>query len=149
MQWLCPKPSSQQTDPCAAGQEMSNICPDRARPDRVHASYFLHVTPHERRKRELEAMRGLVVDLDHFVNTTTVGTVRASEVADAFERHTAGLPPESKLLAQYQDLAVRLRGGPTRTRVEGIRQIARKIRLRADDFAHDIEARDARLRGKG
>ena len=94
-------------------------------------------------------MRGLVADLDEFVNTTTVGTVPASEVADAFERHTARLPEESKLLAQYNDLATRLRKGPTRTRVEGIRQISRKIRLRADDFAHSLEARDARLRGKG
>jgi hypothetical protein len=107
------------------------------------------VTPHERRKRELEAMRGLVVDLDRFVDTTTVGTVLATEVAGAFERHSAQLPPESKLLTQYQDLAARLRKGPTRTRVEGIRQIARKIRLKADEFAYEIEARDARLRGKG
>lgn len=107
------------------------------------------MTPHERRKRELVAMRGLVADLDDFVSSTTVGTVPASEVAEAFERHTAGLPPESKLLAQFRDLAERLRKGPRRTRVEGIRQIARKIRLRADEFAYEVEARDARLRGKG
>lgn len=94
-------------------------------------------------------MRGLVADLDEFVNTTTVGTVPATEVADAFERHAAGLPPESKLLRQYEDLAARLRKGPTRTRVEGIRQIARKIRLRADEFAYAVEARDAKLQGKG
>lgn len=99
--------------------------------------------------RELEAMRGLVADLDVFVNTTTVGTVPAGDVADAFERHTAGLPPESKLFKQFQDLAARLRQGPARTRVEGIRQIARKIRLKADDFAYELEARDARLRGRG
>jgi hypothetical protein len=107
------------------------------------------MTPHERRKRELEAMRGLVADLDEFVNSTTVGTVPATEVADAFERHTTGLPPESQLLTQFRDLAARLRKGPTRTRVEGIRQIARKIRLKADEFAYAVEARDARLRGKG
>jgi hypothetical protein len=107
------------------------------------------MTPHERRMRELEALRGLVADLDEFVNTTTVGTVPATEVAAAFERHTKELPPESKLLSQYQDLAARLRQGPTRTRVEGIRQIARKLRLRADEFADVIEARDARMRGRG
>jgi hypothetical protein len=107
------------------------------------------MTPHERRKRELEAMRGLVADLDDFVNTTTVGTVPAGEVADAFERHTSGLPPESQLLKQYRDLAARLRQGPARTRVEGIRQIARKMRLKADEFAYVVEARDARLRGRG
>jgi hypothetical protein len=107
------------------------------------------MTPHERRVRELEAMRGLVADLDEFVKTTTVGTVPAIDVADAFERHTTRLPPESKLLTQFKDLAGRLRHGPTRTRVEGIRQIARKMRLRADDFAHVVEAREAKLRGKG
>jgi hypothetical protein len=107
------------------------------------------MTPHERRKRELEAMRGLVADLDEFVNTNTVGTVPATEVADAFERHAAGLPPESKLLAQYEDVAARLRKGPTRTRVEGIRQIARKMRLRGDEFARVVESRDEKLRGKG
>ena len=94
-------------------------------------------------------MRGLVADLDEFVNTTTVGTVPAGEVADAFARHTAGLPPESQLLKQFTDLAARLRQGPARTRVEGIRQIARKMRLKADEFAHVVEARDAKLRGRG
>jgi hypothetical protein len=99
--------------------------------------------------RELEAMRGLVADLDEFVTTTTVGTVPATDVADAFQRHTSGLPPESQVLKQFEDLAVRLRQGPTRTRVEGIRQIARKLRLKADEFADVVEARDARLRGRG
>lgn len=107
------------------------------------------MTPHERRKRELAAMRGLVADLDHFVTSTTVGTVPATDVAGAFERHSASLPPESKLLAQYNGLAAGLRRGPARTRVEAIRQIARKIRLTADELAHVLEARDARLRGKG
>jgi hypothetical protein len=107
------------------------------------------VTPHERRVRELEAMRGLVADLDAFVQSSTVGTVLTTEVADAFERHTARLPPESKVLAQFQDLATRLRRGPTRTRVEGIRQIARKLRIKADEFANVLDARDARLRTKG
>ena len=109
----------------------------------------MSVTPHERRRRELESMRGLIADLDHFVKTTTVGTVPATEVAAAFERHTARLPPESKLRTQYTDLAKRLRKGPTRTRVEGLRQISRKIRLRADEFSQDLEIRDDRLRGKG
>ena len=107
------------------------------------------MTPHERRKRELEAMRGLVADLDGFVNSSKVGTVPATDVADAFERHTGRLPPESKLLAQFKDLAERLRKGPTRTRVEGIRQIARKMRLKADEFAYVVEAREAKLRDKG
>lgn len=99
--------------------------------------------------RELEAMRGLVADLDAFVQTTTVGTVPATDVAAAFELHTAGLPPESKVLAQFQDLAARLRQGPVRTRVEGIRQISRKLRIKSDEFARVVEARDARLRPRG
>src|SRR3954453_15276463 len=107
------------------------------------------MTPHERGWRELEAMRGLVADLEAFVASSTVGTVPATEVADAFERHTAGLPPDSQVLAQFRDLAVRLRHGPARTRVEGIRQIARKLRLKADEFAQIVEARDAKLQGKG
>lgn len=94
-------------------------------------------------------MWGLVTDLDQFVKKNTVGTVPAGDVAAAFERHTAGLPAESKVLAQFQDIAGRLRKGPARTRVEGIRQISRKLRLRADAFAHSIEAKDERLRGKG
>jgi len=107
------------------------------------------MTPHERRMRELEAMRGLIAELEAFVASSTVGTVPATEVADAFERHTGGLPPESKVLAQFQDLATRLRQGPTRTRVEGIRQIGMKLRHRADEFARVVEARDAKLRPKG
>jgi hypothetical protein len=99
--------------------------------------------------RELEAMRGLIADLDAFVQSTTVGTVPATDVAAAFERHTAGLPADSKILAQFQDLAARLRRGPTRTRVEGIRQISRKLRVKTDDFAHVVEARDAKLRQRG
>ena len=57
--------------------------------------------------RELEAMRGLVADLDAFVKSSTVGTVPATDVAAAFERHTGRLPPESKILAQLQDVAAR------------------------------------------
>jgi hypothetical protein len=107
------------------------------------------VNPHERRMRELEAMRGLVADLEGLVTASTVGTVPAVEVAAAFERHTPNLPPDSKVLAQFQDLASRLRQGPTRTRTEGIRQIGLKLRHRADDFARVVEARDAKLKGKG
>lgn len=99
--------------------------------------------------RELEALRGLVSDLDGFVRSNTVGTVPATEVAAAFERHAAGLPSESKLLDQFQGLAARLRQGPTRTRVEGLRQIAIKLQVKAQQFAAVVEARDAKLRPKG
>src|SRR3954454_1255492 len=106
------------------------------------------MTPHERRMRELEAMRGLITELEAFVASSTVGTVPATEVAEAFERHTGWLPPESKVLAQFQDLATRLRQGPTRTRGEGIRQLGMKLRHRADEFARVVEAREGKLRPK-
>jgi len=99
--------------------------------------------------RELEAMRGLISDLDGLVKSSNVGTVPATEVADAFQRHTSGLPADSQVLRQFQDLASRLRRGPVRTRVEGIRQIGMKLRHKADGFARIVEARDAELRPKG
>jgi hypothetical protein len=107
------------------------------------------MTPHERRMRELESMRGLVADLEALVESSNVGTVPATEVAEAFQRHTSNLPPESKVLAQFEDLASRLRRGPTRTRVEGIRQIGMKLRHKAEDFARIVEARDAKLKPRG
>jgi hypothetical protein len=94
-------------------------------------------------------MRGLVSDLDTLWRSSNVGTVPATEVAEAFERHTAALPEQSKLRAQFTSLASRLRQGPTRTRAEGIRQLTRKLQLQADEFAAVVEARDAKLRGKG
>jgi hypothetical protein len=97
--------------------------------------------------RELEAMRGLVGDLDALVKSSNVGTVPATEVATAFRRRATGLPPESKILAQFEDVAGRL--GHGRTRVEGIRQISRKLRLKADEFAEIVESRDAKLRPRG
>ena len=105
-------------------------------------------TPHERRMRELEAMRGLISDLNSLWESTAVGTVPATEVAEAFERHASSLPAGSKVLEQFERLASMIRKGPTRTRAEGLRQIARKFQLQADEFAEVIEARDAKLRGK-
>jgi hypothetical protein len=99
--------------------------------------------------RELEAMRGLISDLDGLVKSSNVGTVPATQVADAFQLHTSGLPADSQVLQQFQDLASRLRQGPARTRVEGIRQIGLKLRHRADDFARIVEPRDAKLKPKG
>jgi hypothetical protein len=98
--------------------------------------------------RELEALRALVADLDALWRSSAVGTVPATQVADAFERHTSLLPPESKLLEQFGRLASMLRRGPVRTRVEAIRQIVRKLQLQADEFAHVLEARDSKLRDK-
>jgi hypothetical protein len=98
--------------------------------------------------RELEAMRGLISDLNDLWEGTTVGTVPAPEVAAAFERHAASLPTDSKVLEQFQRLASMIRRGPARTRAEGIRQITRKLQLQAGEFAQVVEARDAKLRGK-
>ena len=106
-------------------------------------------TPHQRRLRELEALRGLVSDLDALWKSSSVGTVPAVQVAEIFERHTAGLPEGAKLAEQLGRLGGMLRQGPARTRNEAIRQIVRKLQLQADEVAHVVEARDAKLRGKG
>jgi hypothetical protein len=99
--------------------------------------------------RELEAMRGLAADLQALVEATNVGTVPAGDVAAAFQRRASRLPPESKVLAQLEDVAARLKNGPARTRAEGIRQISLKLRHRAEEFARVVEARDAKLKQKG
>lgn len=105
--------------------------------------------PHQRRIRELQAMRRLIDDLEALAATSIVGTVEATDVAAIFENHTSALPEQSELLRQFESLAAALRRGPARTRVEGIRQIVRKIREKADDFGRQLEERDARLRAKG
>ena len=99
--------------------------------------------------RELEALRGLVATLDALWRSSPVGTVPAAEVAEAFEHQIASLPPGSRLAEQLGRFAAMLRRGPARTPNEGIRQIVRKLQLQADQFAHVLEARDARLREKG
>jgi hypothetical protein len=99
--------------------------------------------------RELEALRGLVSDLDALWKSSAVGTVPAVQVAEIFERHMASLPSGSKLSEQLSRLAGMLRQGPVRTRNEAIRQIVRKLQLQADEFAQVVEARDAKLHGKG
>lgn len=99
--------------------------------------------------RELEAIRLVIADLDRLVATTTVGTVPRNEVAGVFEQHTASLPDASQLRGQLERLAAMVRKGPARTRVEALRQIARKLRLRAEEVAYVVEKRDERLRGKG
>ena len=98
---------------------------------------------------ELEALRGLVADLDALWRGSSVGTVPAAEVAATFERHTSALPEGAKLADQLTRLAAMLRQGPARTRNEAIRQIVRKLQLQADEFAEVVDARDARLRGQG
>jgi len=98
--------------------------------------------------RELEAMRGLISDLNVLWESTAVGTVPATEVAAAFEHRSASLPDGSKVREQFVRLASMIRQGPTRTRAEGLRQISRKLQRQADDFARGVERRDAKLRGK-
>ena len=93
-------------------------------------------------------MRGLIADLNALYDSTSVGSVPATEVAAAFEQHATSLPTDSKILEQFNRLASMLRKGPSRTRAEGIRQITRKLQLQADQFAAIVEARDAKLRGK-
>lgn len=105
--------------------------------------------PHQRRMLELEAMRLIVADLERLVAATTVGTVPREDVASVFMRRSAELPPDSALLEQLDRLTAMIRQGPTRTRAEGLRQISLKMRIRSDEFARSLEARDERMRGRG
>jgi hypothetical protein len=108
----------------------------------------MSVTPHQRRMAELEATRALVADLEAIVKSSTVGTIPAPDLADVFERHMSGLPEGSQVRGQFERIASGLRKGSARTRVEGIRQIAGKLRRNADTLARQVEARDARLRAR-
>jgi hypothetical protein len=89
-----------------------------------------------------------MADLEALAASSNVGTVMSSDVADVFEQQTSLLPDESQLRSQLESLASRLRQGPVRTRVEGIRQIVLKLRRDTDDLARRLEARDAKLRSR-
>jgi hypothetical protein len=98
--------------------------------------------------QELEARRRLMSDLEALGASSSVGTVVSADVADVFEKQASVLPPESQLRTQLESLASRLRQGPVRTRVEGLRQIGLKLRRDTDELARRLEARDAKLRAR-
>ena len=105
-------------------------------------------TPHERRVLENAARRRVVSDLESLIRSSP-GTVPAADVLATFERASAALPADSKLLATFQGLSERLRRqGSGRIAESGLRQVVARLRREADDLGRQLEARDAQLRAK-
>jgi hypothetical protein len=101
------------------------------------------LTPHEQRKRELGALRGLIADLEPHVGAATVPN---STVAGVFERHTSQLPADSALRGQLERLAARLRRDPADVVVGShLRQIVVRFKQKADVIGPMVDGRDARL----
>jgi hypothetical protein len=102
------------------------------------------VTPHERRMRELEAIRRVVAECEPHVSS---GTVPTDEVARIFEQAGSQLPGNSKLHAQFSGLARRLRQDPSGVIVGSkLRGVIARLRRQADQIGRYLEARDAKLR---
>jgi hypothetical protein len=100
-------------------------------------------TPHQQRSREIEALRGLIADFEPHINSATVPN---STVAAIFERHTARLPANSQLRAQFERLALGLRRNPTDVVVGSrLRQIVVRLKQKDDLLGRAIDARDERL----
>jgi hypothetical protein len=106
------------------------------------------MTPHQRRRRELEASRRLQSDLQGLIEAHP-GAVPSAAVAEAFERCGSLLPAESDLLGQLGRLARGLRSrSAAHIGEESIRRVIGTLRERSDKLGRMIEARDARLRQK-
>jgi hypothetical protein len=101
-------------------------------------------TPHQRRLRELESRRRLVADCQSLIDSP--GAIPATAVADIFEQHTSLLPANSQLRGQLERLALRLRRTPTVIAEAKLRRVVAGWRQEVEDFARQVERRDARLR---
>jgi hypothetical protein len=101
------------------------------------------MTPHQRRVRELEALRHVIAACEPHTKSATVPT---RVLAEIFEGHTSGLPADSQVLAQFRSLASRLRQERS-PQIAGsnVRQVVVTLRRKADDLARWVEGRDARL----
>jgi hypothetical protein len=105
-------------------------------------------TPHQRRVLELEAMRGVVADLEALI-AASKGTVPTAAVAAAFEQHSSLLPESSTILGMFQGLAAKLRAEPSPHLAEsGVRRITVRLRQREGDLGRWVEARGTRLDAK-
>jgi hypothetical protein len=106
------------------------------------------MTPHQRRKRELEASRRLQSDLRCLIDLHA-GAVPSVAVAEAFERSGSLLPPESHLLRQLTRLSQDLRSrSAAHIGEQSIRRVIGSLRERSDTLGRRIETRDAKLRRK-
>ena len=103
------------------------------------------MTPHERRARELEALRRVIADCESQIKTAA--TIAPATVAATFEQHMSLLPAESHLRQEWQALAVKLRHAPTDVIDRAkLRRVVERLQRKADDLALWLERRDARLR---
>ena len=105
-------------------------------------------TPHQRRMSEVEAMRGLIADLEALIESSK-GTIPTASVAAAFEKLASQLPSNSALLGQLQGLAAKLRAETSPQLAESrVRQVAVTLRRRSGDMGRWVDARDKRLSAK-
>ena len=103
------------------------------------------MTPHERRTRELEALRRLIADCESQIESP--GDISTAAVADAFEQHTSLLPEDSRLRAPLEGLARKLRQNPSPVIAESrVRNVVATLRPKRDDLRRWVDARDAKLR---
>jgi len=103
------------------------------------------MTPHERRTRELEALRRLIADCESQIESP--GEISTAAVADAFEQHTSLLPEDSQLRAPLEGLAQKLRQNPSPVIAESrLRKVVATLRPKRDDLGRWVEAREAKLR---
>ena len=94
--------------------------------------------------RELAALRGVIADCEPHIDSATIPN---PTIAAIFEQHTAALPAESKLRAQLERLALKLRRDPAGVVVGShLRRVLVGLRRKAHDVGRRVEARDARLK---
>jgi hypothetical protein len=105
------------------------------------------VTPHERRVRELEALRGLIADCERHI--AAGGDIATVAVAESFERRTAALPEDSQFKGPLERLATKLRHDASPVIAESrLRGVVASLRPRADDLGKWVERREAKLRDR-
>ena len=105
------------------------------------------MTPHERRTRELEALRRLIADCE--AQIASAGDISTAAVAASFEQHTSLLPGDSQLRAPLEGLAHKLRQSQSPVIAESrLRKVVASLRPKADDLGRWVEARDAKLKGR-
>ena len=105
------------------------------------------MTPHERRTRELEALRRLIADCEGQIEAP--GDISTQVVAAAFEQHTSLLPEDSRFRAPLEGLALKLRQNPSPVIAESrLRKVVASLRPKADDLGRWVERRDEKLRNR-
>lgn len=106
------------------------------------------MTPHQRRVRELEALRRVIADCESHI--ASGGAIETTALAETFGRHTSGLPADSQLKGLLESLALKLRQDSAQVIAESrLRRVLTPLRQKADDLGRWVEARDAKLRAKG